>query len=143
MFLAHDEQVRPSDDPRQYFRFDLVRSARADTFLFSRELCHYLDWYTYWQVIDVVQIGRVPNTQVIFYEACELNGIFDPEIIAIVDAVRPIPTHMSNVNPLGASAFVVDAWRVSTELARIIEIPPQGIVCSISGEGLPYPWYEP
>ncbi|MCU0548586.1 MAG: hypothetical protein MUC48_04490 [Leptolyngbya sp. Prado105] len=70
------------------------------------------------QVVDVLELPELSKSQRLHYAFCMLNGTYDREIFAIVEATdTKIRSH------------VYQAWRANTKTEKIEPISPQGIAC--------------
>jgi hypothetical protein len=140
--LIVDEGTNFEDFPRsQYYLLMHVRLNDIDAIWLSREVCTTQE--TYLQLLDVLAIFPIPQTQAFFSHGCGRDWTEDPEIVAIAATKRTFPPGWSNINPLGGSPDIIRAWRASRVAGRFIEIPTEGLTCLITGEGPSFPWDEP
>lgn len=70
------------------------------------------------QVVDVLELPELSKSQRLHYAFCMLNGTYDREIFAIVEATDT-----------KIRSQVYQAWRANTKTEKIEPISPQGVAC--------------
>jgi len=114
-----------SGDSQQVTNYQLAFVINQNTgqklFWLERELCTDNQRQTFYEITDSLALTiNVEKQEVVSPGSCWLNGVFDPNIVAVGDLL-PYSEKLQNISK---------AWRANTQTEKIEELPTSGIECN-------------
>ena len=100
--------------------FMINQSTGQKMFWFERKICRDSTGRTFYEIIDTLALSLdIEQQEIVSSRSCELNGVLDPEIVALGDRV-PYSERLKNIQ---------QAWRANRKTEAIEEISTDGIEC--------------
>ena len=100
--------------------FIINQGTGQQMFWFERKICRDTTGKTFYEIINTLALTLdLEQQEVVSSRSCEINGIFDPEIVAVGDRL-PYSEKLKNIQ---------QAWRANKQTKAIEEISVDGIEC--------------